>query len=225
LDQEPDFIMLNGAITLLSGNHVQERKPGEAELSEVDHLRRALRWLHEKVLRELINPDIVEQWVKNGLALSYGEKPFPSCYVVDLGRGASDSDKIRKERIFPAGNERPRMIWPVIQGVLTALTGYLSSPSDRNGRSLCFITDENTLFLFGSDADTFIWLDLFLTHVRELNHFLFRWQKRSGTGSAVQKKLPGFDWTYQEEGNVYEYAAFQKPPREIESYGEMLGRA
>jgi hypothetical protein len=225
LDQEPEFIMLHGVIALLSGNPIRERRSGDLNLFEVEPLRQALRWLHEKVLRELINPDIVGQWVKNGLAFSIGEKPLPSCYMVDLGREPSAGDKAYEERVFPTGTERPRMIRPVIQGVLTALTKNLSSPSGQNGPSLCFITDENTLFLFGSDADTFIWLDLFLTHVRELNHFLFRWQKRPDRNPAHLGRLPDFDWTYQEEGKVYEYVAFQRPPREIEGYGEMFGRA
>jgi hypothetical protein len=225
LDQEPEFIMLNGVITILSGNHAQKKRAEALKLAEVDDLRSVLRWMHEKVLREFITPETAGQWVKSGLALSYGERPFPSCFVVDLGREPFSGNKTHVVRTFPLGAEKPRMTWPVIQGLLTALTRNLSSPSGQNNRSLCFITDENALFLFGSDAETFIWLDMFLTHVRELNHFLFRWQRRSERNPADLKRLPGFEWTYQEEGRVYEFMAFQKPPREIESYGELLGRA
>ena len=91
-------------------------------------------------------------------------------------------------------------------------------------RTLFFILNENALFLFSSSAKDMIFLDLVLTNVRELNHFFFRRQKGSNDAPLTLKTIPSWDWTYQEEGRVYEWVAFQRPPKEIEGYVTQLGQ-
>ncbi len=87
-----------------------------------------------------------------------------------------------------------------------------------------FILNENALFLFSSSAEAVLLLDMVLTNVRELNHCFFRWQKGSDNGPGVPKTIPSWDWTYQEDGQVYEWVAFQRPPKEIEGYVIQLGQ-
>jgi hypothetical protein len=225
LDQEPEFIMLKGVIALLDRSRTQEKNTTDQPLEAVKDLRTALRWLHEKVLRDLINPEIVGQWVKSGLAVSCGETPAQSYTLIDLGQASWSGTTPSKQRKSHPGAEKPLTTWPVIQGVLTVLTKNVSGISKKNGRTLCFIINENALFLFGFDSEDFIWLDMVLTHVRELNHFLFRCQKRSENIAAAPKTPPTWEWTYQEEGKIYEFVAFQKSPREIENFNERIGRA
>ena len=213
LDQEPEFKMLRGVISLLGGNQAQGSKAA-SNLEEIPDLRRALRWIHEKVLGNLINPGIIDQWVESGLAAPLGGKPL---FIIDLGQETLSRVKPSKAGKPGPAPERALTTWPIIPEALAAIKNP-SPSSERNHPSLCVILNENALFLYAFDSERVVWLDMVQTPVRELNHFFFRCQGKEG------KEGPPWEWTYQETGKVYEFVAFQKPPREIESYGEQAGR-
>jgi hypothetical protein len=221
LAQEPEFRMLNGVIALLNENHTPEEKSAADTLKEIHDLRKALRWVHEKVLQDLINPEVIREWVESGLTVSWRGTPS---YLIDLEQESGPEIKVLKgEKTFKP--ERSVTTWPILQDILTVFAKNPSGLPEKNRLSLCFIIKENALFLFGFDSEATIWMDLVLTNVRELNHFLFRWEKRAKESPAILQKPPPWEWTYQREGKIFEFVAFQKSSREIESYGEMIGKA
>lgn len=221
LDQEPEFRMLRGVIALLQGE--EEEGPGADRLEKIKNIRHALRWTHEQVLGELINRETVRQWVEAGLAVPRGENPSDPFYVIDLGGELSLGGPAAREEASRHEGGRSLSTWPMIREVMASFATSLSGDWQKSGWSLCFIVNENSLFLYGTSNESAILADMMLTNVRELNHFLLRWQ----TGfeeSPVSKPLPPWAWTYRQEGRVYEFAAFKKPPREIESYGERVAK-
>lgn len=219
LDQEPEFQMLKGAIKILDSGREKEKTLSPETMEETQTLRTALRCTHEQVLSQLINPEDVQHWISTGLAVPWGDKNRPG-YGIDLGRetvqGKTRTNTLLAPHSFTA--------WPLVQDIVTALFGEGNGGSRIETRSLFFILNENALFLFSSSGGDMILLDLVLTNVRELNHFFFRRQKGSDDPHLTLKTTPSWDWTYQEKGRVYEWVAFQKPPKEIEGTMTQLGQ-
>jgi hypothetical protein len=224
LDQEPEFRMLRGVIALLEGSEGLGNGAGTDQLENIKTLRAALRWTHEKVLGELISRETVRQWVEAGLAVPRGEKPSDPFYVIDLGGDRSSASLASREGFSLKETEKGLSPWPMIQEVLASFPAPPTGNGKTPGWSLCFIVNENALFLYGYNGEAVILLDMMLTNVRELNHFLLRWQTGSGGEIPGLKTLPSWAWTYCQEGKVYEFAACNKPPREIESYGEKVAK-
>jgi hypothetical protein len=220
LDLEPEFQMLKGAIKILDSGDGHNNTLSLEKIEKVQDLRRALRWTHEQVLNQLINPEDVQHWVSTGLAVSWGDKKTGPGYAIDLGKETTQGNtKVNKSD--GAISFTP---WPQVQEAVTALFRDRTGDSRMEIRPLFFILNENALFLFSSSSAAMIFLDLVLTNVRELNHCFFRWQKGSEESSFLPKTIPSWDWTYQEDGKVYEWVAFQRPPKEIEGTVIELGQ-
>jgi hypothetical protein len=224
LDQEPEFQMLKGAIKILDSGDGPNNTLSLKSVEEVQNLRSALRWIHEQVLNQLIKPEDVQHWVSTGLAVAWGDKNTGPGYVIDLGRETTQGNGKANKSEPQASRLISFRSWSLVQEAVTALVRDRTGESRMEPWPLFFILNENALFLFSSSSGAVILLDLVLTNVRELNHLFFRWQKGSDDAPWVPKPAPSRDWTYQEDGRVYEWAAFQRPPKEMEGYVIQLGQ-
>jgi hypothetical protein len=217
LDQEPEFQMLKGVIKILDSNHGNDKLLPAEKNEGGQNIRTALQWIHEQVLSQLIHQEEVKHWLSTGLAVSrIDEKPGPF-QVIDLGKEANLGHRHKESFSFPA--------WSLVEEALSTL--LKNGPGDSGKWPLTFlvILNESAVFIMGSSSGTRLFLDVVLTNVRELNHFFFRLQKDSETGPGVIKTTISWDWTYQRDGEVFEWAAYQKPAREIEGYVIQLGHS
>ncbi|MFH0786746.1 MAG: hypothetical protein V2B13_03920 [Pseudomonadota bacterium] len=224
LDQEPEFQILKGVIELLDTTGPNAGNPWPEKIEEVLNLRMALRFAHEQVLQQFIKPEVLQHWITTGIALPLSDTGDLPLYVIDLGKQTvSDRDKPRKTQQFEEALASCKL-WPLFYGGLS-LSSKGSPREQRKERPPLFVmVSENSLFLYGSSPGGTLILDMVLTSVRELNHFFFRWQAGSGDSPFIRNLNSLWEWTDQQEEKVYELAAFQKPPKEIERYGTQIGQ-
>jgi hypothetical protein len=222
LDREPEFQMLKGVIKILDSD-AGKQGPLPSEKSEGGPLRTVLRWTHEQVLGQLINQEEIRQWLSAGPAVSWGNQKTGSFNLIDLEKETYRGRDHLKETGGQGKESFSFQAWPLVEEALSALSRKWLEDTGAVPRTFFGILNENALFLSGSSMGTRFFLDLILTHVRELNHFFFRIQRDSDGGPDLIKIISSWDWTYQKDGRVFEFSAYQKPAKEIEGYITQLG--
>ncbi len=224
LEQEPEFQMLKGVIELLDPSGPNTGNPWPEKIEEVLNLRMALHFAHEQVLGQFFEPESWQHWITTGLALPITvAEDFP-WYVVGLGgRSSLNKNNLREPNLLEESlaSYKP---WTLFhKGVSDSLITY-HEKQRKEDPPLFLIVSENSLFLYGVSLEGTLILDMVLTNVRELNHFFFRWQAGPVDSLFIRNLSTLWDWTGQQGQKVYELAAFQRPPMEIEKYLTQLGQ-
>jgi len=220
LEQEPEFQMLKGVIELLDPERPSTGNPWPEKIEEVQNLRMALHFAHQQVLEQFFKPEDWQYWITSGLAFPLTVAEGFSLYVVDLGRMSVLDKNNPGEPSQLQESLASYKPWTLFSDSLI----NCHEKKRKEDSLLVLIVSENSLFLYGVSLEGTLIQDMVLTRVRKLNHFFFRWQAGPLDSLLIRNLSSLWDWTGQQDQKVYELAAFQRPPMEIEKYLTQLGR-
>jgi hypothetical protein len=225
LEQEPEFQMLQGILDLLDPSGPGGERPCPIKIEGAQDLRGALRWAHEQVMARLIHPEDLQHWLKTGPAVLIKDREDFSFYVIDLEEGSSRNHP-PFSKTGQAGSDLPSYRpWSLFHhGFSAALEDRPKDRIKKGGPFFLFIS-ENSLFLYNSSSEGAVFLDMVLTSVRDLNHFYFRWQAGLDDSSIIRALGERWEGTYRQDEKIFELAAFQRPPKEIEKFANQAGQA